>query len=67
MKIKINDKAYEFEFNQISLIDLLERLNINSKYNVIAINFECISKSKYSEIEIKDGDEIEILSPMQGG
>ena len=46
---------------------LLDELNIEQQYNVIAVNFECIQKSKYNEIEIKDGYEIEILSPMQGG
>lgn len=67
MKIKINDEIKEFEFNKINLNELLEKLNIDQKYSVIAINFDCITKSKYQETEIKDGDEIEILSPMQGG
>ena len=67
MKIKINGKETFRECERIFLNKLLDELNIEQQYNVIAVNFECIQKSKYNEIEIKDGYEIEILSPMQGG
>ena len=67
MKIKINGEEKLLECEAISLKELLEKFNIEQKYNVIAVNYECIKKSQYSEIEIRESDEIEILSPMQGG
>ena len=47
MKIKINGEEKSFEYKKIFLNKLLEKLNIDSKYNVIAVNYECIKKSKY--------------------
>ncbi len=67
MKIKINSEEKLFDCEKISLNELLKKFNIDEKYNVVAVNYECIKKSQYSDTEIKDGDEIEILSPMQGG
>ncbi len=67
MRIKINGEEKFFERKEIILSNLLSDLNIDQQYNVIAVNYECIKKTQYDKTEIKDGDEIEILSPMQGG
>ncbi len=66
MEIKINGEKKIIE-NNLSLAELLKHFNIDDKYNVIAVNYLVIAKEKYDSYRIENNDEIEILSPMQGG
>lgn len=65
MKVKINGKWQEIE-NALSLEHLLLQENLPEHF-VVAVNYECIAKQNYQNIFLRDGDEIEILTPMQGG
>jgi len=47
--------------------DLLLKLGYEIDSVAIACNSTFISRSKYSESQLQDGEEIEILVPMQGG
>ena len=66
MKIKINGEIKEF-FEDYNLKKFIEQLEAIPRYFVVAVNFECIPEHEYSSLQLKDGDEIEILTPTSGG
>ena len=51
------------------LIDELKKRELAPEhpYFAIAVNMKCVAKAEYEKTFVKDSDEIEILSPMQGG
>lgn len=46
---------------------LLEELGYTQSTFAIAINEQFIPRSAYSDVQLKEGDRIELLVPMQGG
>jgi len=52
---------------RISLQDFLRGKACNNPFYAVAINCEFIPRSEYSAKWIEDGDEIEVVAPMQGG
>lgn len=65
MKISINDKI--IETNTAYLADLLNELDYGSDWLATAVNAELVTADQRQSYRLKDGDHIEILSPMQGG
>ena len=65
LSIIINGKKQNIE--QKNLQQLLDNLNPGSNSFAIAINEIFIPKSNYAVTELNNGDQLEILSPMQGG
>jgi thiamine biosynthesis protein ThiS len=47
--------------------DLLLKLGYETDSIAVARNNTFVSRSTYSQCELKDGEELEILLPMQGG
>jgi len=66
MKISINGEIKEFDKESLTIQELLEIINYG-KGIAIALNETFILKTKYQETTIKDGDRLDILSPVQGG
>ena len=66
MKIKINGVLNEFE-GELNLENLLSAQQNIPQYFVVAHNYNCVSSNEYAQIKLNDGDEVEIVSPMQGG
>jgi sulfur carrier protein len=46
---------------------LLGELEYEGTHFAIALNFDVLPKSRWAETAIKSGDEIEIITPRQGG
>ena len=66
MKILLNGK--ERELAEVSTIaELLEELGHRYKYSAVALNMEFVPKDEYGTTEIKENDEVEIVSPQSGG
>jgi thiamine biosynthesis protein ThiS len=66
MKIKINGNLVEIEDN-ISILNLLGNLKLNSTKVVIELNREIIEPKDYPSIIVKDGDILEIVHFVGGG
>ena len=67
MQVKINGQQQTVD-NNISVSNLLKLLNYTDSQSIaVAINLEFISRSNYASVLIKDKDDIEIVTPMQGG
>ena len=68
MKIKLNGEEKVFE-KELSLNELvLKELDSDEPKGVaVALNFSIVPKQKWSEITLKENDEIEIVHAVQGG
>lgn len=66
MKVSINGDIKEFNRDSMSIQELLEIIDYG-KGIAVALNETFILKTKYQETTIKDGDRLDILSPVQGG
>ncbi len=66
MKILINGQATEIGEN-INIADLLKDQGYEDMLVAVAINKEFVSKTRRCDTKITEGDEIEIVAPMQGG
>ncbi|NEW60615.1 sulfur carrier protein ThiS [Sulfurovum sp. bin170] len=64
--ISVNGEIKEFKGEHISIKELLEEMSY-SKGIAVALNETFVLKTKYKETIIKDGDRLDILSPVQGG
>jgi len=66
MKVSINGEIKEFDRDSLTIQELLEIIDYG-KGIAIALNETFILKTKYQDTTIKDGDRLDILSPVQGG
>lgn len=66
MTIYVNGDKYRFEVFQLSVQELLDILEYKQGF-AVAVNMTFIRNTAYEETMIKDGDMIDILSPVQGG
>jgi thiamine biosynthesis protein ThiS len=51
----------------INLKDYLESIGVNMKFIAISHNGVIIKKQHYSDITLKDTDQVEIVRPVGGG
>ena len=66
MKIKVNGKEHDIEGNP-ALPELMKSLGFPETGNAIAINCSFVPRSSHANTTVNEGDEIEVVSPMQGG
>jgi len=66
IKVSINGEIKTLNINT-SIKDMLNIQNYKSKTFAVAINTTFVPLTKYEQTIIKDGDTIDILSPIQGG
>lgn len=66
MKILLNGKEKEIAENTI-VLGLLNELEIKPQGIAVELNLEIVSKSKFAETVLKDGDKVEIVRMVGGG
>lgn len=66
MNILLNDEPLTLDV-AYTIKQLLIEQGYNEKLVAVATNGEFLPKTDYERTEIKDGDKIEIVAPMQGG
>lgn len=49
------------------LDEVLNAQGYQSGYFAVAVNRQFISRTSYSSVVLNDGDQIDIVTPMQGG
>jgi len=66
-KLKINGSNLSIKSHTI--LNMLKEIRVNSKNNnvAVAVNYEVVQKSKWTDYKIKSGDIIEIVRPLKGG
>ena len=65
MRVTVNGEAREIASDSVAA--LLGELEYEGTHFAIAVNYDVLPKSKWAETPIKNGDEIEIITPRQGG
>jgi sulfur carrier protein len=65
MNLIINGEKREIE-SKMTLLNLLSQLGATEPY-AVAVNHNFVPRNQCEEIVLADGDQIEILSPIQGG
>jgi sulfur carrier protein len=65
MRVTVNGEIREI--SSASVDALLGELDYEGTHFAIAVNFDVVPKSRWTETRLKAGDEIEIITPRQGG
>ncbi|BBH54359.1 sulfur carrier protein ThiS [Fluviispira sanaruensis] len=65
--IKVNGDKKNYNVEKLSIQMLLEKEQIKTNGVAIALNKVFIPKQKHSELFLQNNDEIEIITPSQGG
>ena len=65
MRVTVNGEPREI--SSASVDALLAELEYQGTHFAIAVNYDVLPKSRWAQTPIKPGDEIEIITPRQGG
>jgi sulfur carrier protein len=65
MRVIVNGEPREISSESVDA--LLGELDYEGTHFAIALNFDVLPKSRWAETPINNGDEIEIITPRQGG
>jgi sulfur carrier protein len=65
MRVTVNGESREIA--SASVDALLGELEYEGTHFAIALNYDVVPKSRWAETQLKSGDEIEIITPRQGG
>jgi sulfur carrier protein len=65
MRVIVNGEAREVA--SASVDALLGELEYAGTHFAIAVNYDVLPKSRWAQTPLKPGDEIEIITPRQGG
>ena len=65
MQVTVNGERREIAAQTLDA--LLAELDYEGTHFAIALNYDVVPKSRWSETPLKAGDEIEIITPRQGG
>jgi sulfur carrier protein len=65
MRVTVNGEPREIL--SVSVDALLSELDYEGSHFAIAVNYDVLPKSRWAETQLKTGDEIEIITPRQGG
>jgi sulfur carrier protein len=65
MRVTVNGEQREVSSDSVDA--LLGELEYQGTHFAIAVNYDVLPKSRWAETRLKSGDEIEIITPRQGG
>jgi sulfur carrier protein len=65
MRVTVNGEAREIASARVDA--LLSELEYEGTHFAIALNFDVLPRSRWAETALNNGDEIEIITPRQGG
>ena len=65
MRVTVNGEKREITSARVDA--LLAELDYEGSHFAIALNYDVVPKSRWADTALKAGDEIEIITPRQGG
>jgi sulfur carrier protein len=65
MRVIVNGEHREIASSSVDA--LLGELEYEGTHFAIALNYDVLPRSQWAQTPIKNGDEIEIITPRQGG
>jgi sulfur carrier protein len=66
MRLIINGEIKDMH-KTANLAELVAALGYEGEFFAVALNRACVPRGQYTTTTVNENDEIEILSPMQGG
>jgi sulfur carrier protein len=65
MRVTVNGEQREISADHVDA--LLNELEYEGTHFAIALNYDVLPRSRWAETRLRPGDEIEIITPRQGG
>ncbi len=65
MRVIVNGEPREI--SSASVAALLHELDYEGTHFAIAVNYDVVPRSRWAETALSNGDQIEIITPRQGG
>jgi sulfur carrier protein len=65
MRVTVNGEQREVQSGSVDA--LLGELEYEGTHFAIALNYDVLPRSQWAQTPLKTGDEIEIITPRQGG
>jgi sulfur carrier protein len=65
MRVTVNGEPRDVSSTSVDA--LLGELEYEGNHFAIALNFDVLPRAKWAQTPLKSGDEIEIITPRQGG
>lgn len=65
MRVTVNGEVREIAATSVAA--LLGELDYEGSHFAIAVNYDVVPKTRWADTALKAGDEIEIITPRQGG
>ena len=65
MRVTVNGETRDIAATSVDA--LLRELDYEGTHFAIAVNYDVLPKGRWAETQLKAGDEIEIITPRQGG
>jgi sulfur carrier protein len=65
MRVTVNGETRDIAATSVDA--LLRELDYEGTHFAIAVNYDVLPKSRWSQTQLNTGDEIEIITPRQGG
>ena len=65
MRVTVNGERRETAAESVAA--LLRELEYEGTYFAVAVNHKVVPRQSWTEVSIRSGDRIEILTPRQGG
>ena len=65
MRVIVNGEQREIASRSVDA--LLSELEYEGTHFAIAVNYDMLPRSQWAQTPLKNGDEIEIITPRQGG
>jgi sulfur carrier protein len=65
MRVTVNGEQREIRSSSVDA--LLGELEYEGTHFAIALNYDVLPRSQWAQTPLKSGDEIEIITPRQGG
>jgi thiamine biosynthesis protein ThiS len=66
MRITLNGEPREVE-GPVTVDALLEALDVNPRQVAVALNGEVVTRSRWQQVTVRDGDAVEIVRAVGGG
>lgn len=66
IQVRLNGKDREID-SGLSVQELVESLDLNPKLIVVELNGEILSRDSFGEVQVSEGDQVELVHFVGGG
>ena len=67
MKLIVNEKESIFEKSELTIDELLQKLNIEKSGIAVVVNGDIVRRVRFAEYKLKEGDRVDIITMVGGG